>query len=64
MTGARMDFFLFLRPSASWRLWRENLSVRCVDRLGPAMPADNANGARLRALYPLLFGKSDLGADL
>ena len=38
--------------------------VRCVDRLGPAMPADNANGARLRALYPLLFGESDLGADL
>ena len=61
---------------ASWRVWRENLSgstsrrllarevVRCVDRLGPAMPADNANGARLRALYPLLFGESDLGADL
>jgi hypothetical protein len=22
--------------------------------LGPAMPADNANSARLRALYPLL----------
>ena len=38
--------------------------VRCVDRLGPAMPADNANGARLRALYPLLFGERDLGADL
>jgi hypothetical protein len=38
--------------------------VRCVDRLGPAMPADNANGARLRALYPLLFGESDLRADL
>ena len=32
--------------------------------LGPSMPADNANGARLRALYPLLFGESDLGADL
>ena len=38
--------------------------VRCVDLLGPAMPADNANGARLRALYPLLFGESDLRADL
>ena len=26
--------------------------------LGPAMPADSANSARLRALYPLLFGKA------
>jgi hypothetical protein len=61
---------------ASLRVWRENLSGstsrrllarevdRYVDRLGPAMPADNANGARLRTLYPLLFGESDLGADL
>jgi len=38
--------------------------VRCVDRLGPATPADNANRARLRALYPLLFSESDVGADL
>src|SRR5271165_300466 len=60
---------------ASWRVWRENLSgstsrrllarevVRCVDRLGPAMPADNANGARLRALYPLRCTPSTIWAE-
>src|SRR5271165_551176 len=52
-----------LSESTSRRLLAREV-VRCVDRLGPAMPADNANGARLRALYPFLFGESDLGADL
>ena len=56
--GARRAFV----GGPSWVL--KHKVVRCVDRLGPAMPADYANGARLRALYPLLFGESDLGADL
>src|SRR5208337_941580 len=33
-------------------------------RLAAAMPADDADGARLRALYPLLFCECDLRADL
>src|SRR5271166_6710876 len=52
-----------LSESTSRRLLPREV-VRCVDRLGATMPADNANSARLRPLYPLLFGESDLGADL